>query len=416
MKISRLERIVVLGIGAALATLIACGSADDDSVASGADGGSSGSSGTGSSSGGPFFGDGGSTLPAKGVILVHAAVFPSMRLCFENYPDIPPQPDRKVLPQANVVGVDLGGLVRLGPMLTKPGKVFIIPQKAVAAVPGDKTEQTCGDYLKTHDVNFGWYRAGELTEPVGVDHAEVLAITGCGPSAFLDQLNVDEKECGPAFNTTAAHSGGLFAVQRLKLNETITATQQTLPMTLVNMAPLLKPPTDQNLDVSFGDLDAGPSAQLATPVPTPAVIDADGGASFSEGKSVTLPLDQSKESVFGLSGFRIAYRDQKGVANPASAGGLVVDQTLAQIQASSRSDGNPTSYYVASSNFVFFLLGDPRMQRSFSDGGTNPSFDARRAVHLLAVPVRDDNEATPLGDAGAAAATDAGDAGDGGVK
>lgn len=417
MKIGRLERIVILAIGAALATLIACGGDDDESAFGGGfDAGASGTSSSGGSSSGSsgaVFGDGGATLPAKGVILVHAAAFPSMRVCFENYPDIPPQPDRKVLPQANVVGVDLGGLVRLGPMLKPPGKVYVISQKAVAAVPGSKDDLTCGQYLKNTDENIGYYNAGKLTEPVGVDHAEVLAITGCGPKTYVvDQLKIAKSDCGPAYDSDA-ESTGTFATQRLRLTETNTATSQSLPMTLINLAPLLKPPGSQTLDVTFGDLDAGVTGKLKTTIPVPpfgADAGADGGVPFSEGPSVTLDLDQSKESVFGLSGFRVAYRDGSGTALAPSVGGVVVDQTLAQIQANSRSDGNPTSYYVASSNFVFFLMGDAHMVRNFTDGGANPNFDPRRAIHLLAISVRDDNEVTPIGDAGAPA-TDASDAG-----
>src|SRR5262245_40618969 len=48
---------------------------------------------------------------ATGVLLVHAAGFPSFRLCFEHFPDQAPQPDENVMPEANVVGVEVGSLV-----------------------------------------------------------------------------------------------------------------------------------------------------------------------------------------------------------------------------------------------------------------------------------------------------------------
>ena len=66
----------------------------------------------------------------------------------------------------------------------------------------------------------------------------------------------------------------------------------------------------------------------------------------------------------------------------------------------------PTDYYLAASNYALLLLGDPRIARTYADGGANPGYDRRRAVHLLAVPVKDDVE-----DAGTPSVDDAGPTG-----
>ena len=51
-------------------------------------------------------------------------------------------------------------------------------------------------------------------------------------------------------------------------------------------------------------------------------------------------------------------------------------------------DTLPTSYYRAASNYALLLVGDPRVEPRLDDGGANAAYDARRAVHLLAVPVK----------------------------
>lgn len=385
-----LERLIVATVGLVLATLIACGSESNENDDAGYDGGSP----SGTSSSGGVFGDGGRTEQARGVILVHGAAFPSMRVCFSGYPELPPQPDRDVLPQANILGIDTGGLVRLGPMTKPPGEIYVIPQKVKAVVGA--TEKSCGEYIKNGAENFEYYKVQSpgLDRPIGVDEAEVIAIVGCGPTVFLGQLGLKEKDC-PNFDSEEAHAGGTFEAKVLTLTKTTTATDKQLPMTLINLSAKLSElaPSGQELDVTFGDFDAGATAKLATDVPAKAAL-------FAENESVTLDVDQSTEATFGMFGFRIAYRDADGTASALDAGGFVVDQSLATIQESSRSTSNPTSYYVASSNFAFFLLGDPSVRPVFADGGTNPYY-ARRAVHMLAVPVRDDSYSTPLADAGA---------------
>src|SRR5688572_28450886 len=70
------------------------------------------------------------------VILVHAAGMPAYRLCFENEPDLRPQPDQETTPEANVVGVEVGSAVRLAPLRGKPGKIHVFNEALIRAYAG----------------------------------------------------------------------------------------------------------------------------------------------------------------------------------------------------------------------------------------------------------------------------------------
>src|SRR6185369_7036093 len=84
---------------------------------------------------------------ANGLVLVHGALFPSFRLCFENFPEMPPQPDNTVMPEANVVGVEIGSLVRINPLSKAPGKIYLISESAVRSPAADTTAPKCVELL-----------------------------------------------------------------------------------------------------------------------------------------------------------------------------------------------------------------------------------------------------------------------------
>src|SRR5690349_20110352 len=104
--------VIALGVaGVSAAAVIACGSGDDATTAFG------GSDASFSDSG--FVvptSDAGFAATVSGVVLLHAAAFPAFRVCFENYPDLAPQPDTTTMPEANLVGVEVGSLVRIAPL------------------------------------------------------------------------------------------------------------------------------------------------------------------------------------------------------------------------------------------------------------------------------------------------------------
>lgn len=397
MKVGLVERIATVFIGLGLALLINCGSTDDPEPGGrfSDDGGSS----SGSSSG---FGDGGVTPPAKGVILVHAAGFRALRVCFENYPTLAPQPDRRVMPESNSVGLDVGGAVRLGAIGQAPGTVYVIPQDEIQHRPDDPEDAPCGTFLRNRKPKEDYLIAGEISRPVGTDGVEAIVITGCGTAPQIDNLDLHPEDC-PGYEDNGAANGTLRALV-VPLQTTTTTTTTTMPVEIFNASHLLlaHQPPGAALDVTYGDLDAGAGAPLAQPVLTDPTL-------FKPNPSVVLDVDQSKIETFGTHGFRVAYRLDGGANDPSA---FWIDQTLAQVQAISQPLSTPTSYFTGETNFALVLLGDPRVKSTYPDGGANPSFDERRAVHLLAIPVRAEEDTPALGERPTDAGADASDASD----
>lgn len=389
MTASRIERAVTLSIGAGLALLIACGAGDD--ATSGADSGKDGGASTGSSSGGSSgtFGDGGFTPPATGVVLVHSAGFRPFRVCFSGYSTIPPQPDRKVMPESNSVGVDVGGAVRLPAMSRAPGTVYVIPQNKAAHTPGDPEDINCGAFIASRSPNEDYLVAGKIDRPLGMNGVEAIVITGCGTGPQLSNLPVVPEDC-PGYADGGATYGTLHA-EVVPLATTTTTTPELLPVEIFNASHLLlaHTPPGAALDVTYGDFDAAAGAPLAQKV----LVDA---GLYQPNESVLLAVDQTQIETFGTHGFRIAYRVGGGASDPD--GGLFsIDQSLAQVQELSQPLSTPTTYFTGETNFALVLLGDPRVRPTYPDGGANPAYDARRAVHVLAVPVRSEQDAGVLG-------------------
>jgi hypothetical protein len=356
----------------AIAALIACG--DDSRESAFASG--SGDSGADGPNGFEPGDDAAVVGAASGVVLLHAAAFLPFRLCFENYPNLVPQPDTSVMPEANVVGVEIGSVVRIGAMPVPPGKIFVFDQRKVRATPGDPNARTCGDLLADTGAfvkNLDYLVAGSVDDPLGVDQVDVLAITGCGAGAFLDLLGVDPASC-----TGWDPVAGSLRAQTVSLFPTIQATSKSLPVQIVHMSSLLEATRgpEQRIDVTFGAFDGGMNDNVDVP------------PLFEAGAPKTLRVDQDTQSVFGSHGFRITL-GQANDAGTNDGGALVVDQSLADIQELSFPQTVPRTYYGSASNYALLLLGDPNITRTFVDGGRNPSFDARRALHFLAIPVQD---------------------------
>lgn len=377
---SRWRVVVALVPAFAGALLLACGG--DDSAGS--------SSGGGNSDGGadvynPPPQDAAVIGKTNGVVLLHGASFPPFRVCFENYPTLPPQPDSTLMPESNLVGVAVGSLARIAPLAQAPGKVWVFDQRKLADTPQTASARTCGEILadKSFIRELAYELAGDLGSPLGVNSVDVLAITGCGNSALLASVGMTQEGCTGWDETT-----GSLRTRVVSLQPTIQATTGSVPVQLVHMAERLEAarPDGGSLDVVFGKL-AGDAGDAGQTVPVPSL--------YQVGAERVLQLDQTTASVFGTYGFTIAVR---GAATPdaGTAPIFAVTESLAAVQDLSAPQILPTSYYLSPSNYALLLVGDPRLQRGFDDGGANPAYDARRAVHLLAVPVK------PPGDAGAA--------------
>lgn len=327
---------------------------------------------------------------SDGVILVHAASFPAFRLCFENDMDRLPQPDSSVMPQANVVGVEVGSLVRIDPLPKGPGKIFVLRELPT------RTGKKCNEYIQrtSEGVDKGLAQETidyiiadqELHEPIGVKQAEVLAISGCGTKLMLAKLDgvtsssVDSTSCGKDWNGENGHL--IASVVPLDTTDEI-PTKSSIPIRLYNMAPAVDV-LKGTLSVSFGE--AGKQAPLRT------------NATFEAGIPQTLSVNQDKIESYGEQAFTVT-------ATLPSGDPVTVNQTLADVQQLSSPNDNPTTYYYSASNYALLVLGDPSHRATRGDGTPNPAFNPRRALHILAVPVLDPTKADAGADAGADAET-----------
>jgi hypothetical protein len=336
------------------------------------------------------------TPTATGVLLAHAAGFPSFRLCFEKFPELAPQPDSNVMPEANVVGVEVGSLVRIDP-LKEPGQIYVIAESEVRSTPGKTDFVPCGELIRPPDkktnrsltLDIDYHVATVIDRPLGENKVSVLAITGCGGQAFLNSLGLSSASCGAGWDAT---SGNLEA-KVVDLNTTVEgATEESLPVQLFQMSRAIDVfKGSGSLDVRFGDLSDGGAPSQPVEI----------GAIFEGGKQAALTIDQRQAAIYGSWGFRVSAVTPNGTFSN--------DQSLAAVQELSSPREVPTTYYRTASNYALLLLGDPTHEPRFEDGGKNPLYNPRQAVHLLAVPVLDPSKA----DAGADAAS-FDDAGDGG--
>jgi hypothetical protein len=324
------------------------------------------------------------------VILVHAASSQSFRLCFQNELDRQPQPDSKVMPEANVVGVEVGSAVRLGPLRGSPGKVFLFDEPLIRAFypPFGGKGPTCESLLASEQMSKYAVDLGTVTTDLSRG-VHLLVVTGCPANTPIRTRTA--AECGEGFDGTKSN---------LKVTEmTLTGARRTsntaIPAQVVHLSQALESArAGRRVKVTFGELSGG--AKLSSVVDDPKLFGLP-----SPQEPVALPYATDDEGVYAKVGFRVE------LAGPdAGASSKVFDQPLSDVQRLSSPDDLPSTYFAAASNYVLLLLGDPAP--TLTDGG--PDDDERKNLHFLAVPVVE-----PKADAGADAAPET-DAGDGGAK
>lgn len=324
----------------------------------------------------------GSFVEANALVLVHAAAFPAFRMCFEGAPGDLPQPSVDLMPDSNVVGVDVGTAVRLAARPEMLGHAFVFPESALRPLypafggPGPSCAQLLAGAINKSAVDVGVVTANVSS---GV-HALVLA--GCR-AASIDPV-ASKARCGADWDAAT----GNLALRTLTLMAYARAGETRLPVQLVQLSPALEGvAVGRALGLAFGALDAGapaPFVEGAVPfgeaVPNPpAILDyaaADIGSYATSGIFVTLG----------------GALDDAGMPTGVDSGAreVVIATSLADIQKRSSPRSLPPDWFSAASSYVVLSVGDtdPRL----GDGGRDE--DPRRALHLLAVPL-----ATP--DAGA---------------
>jgi hypothetical protein len=332
--------------------------------------------------------NGGATAPSNafgptgtGVILVHAAKFLSFRLCFENQMDLPPQPDATVMPEANVVGLEVGSVVRLDP-LKPPGRIRVVREVSVRGRSGSCKDLDNAGFMR-HGLDFQYATLDDPNQPptdggaglpIGEGKVQLLAITGCGGGAFLPS-GASKVDCGSDYDDDE----GNLKASVVDLAPSSRPALDKVPLRLVHLSPSIEASKgDGVVEVSFGD--------LALPASLPAKV-ATNPTLLSQSDQTTVTVEQDAGRIFATHGFRIGIVPRTGPFR------LLATQSLADVQDLSAPRDNPTAYYQAASNYALLLLGDPA-----ADPGPpetpDPTF-ARRGVHLLAIPIIDPTTVPP---------------------
>lgn len=369
----------------AIAALEACGSLGSGALdVDTGDGGTSPKPGDGAPTP-PSAQDGrGDLAQGTGVVVVHAARFGAFRLCFQNYPDLEPQPDAKAMPEANVVGLDVGTAVRLDPLASAPGEVYVIDERAVRTTVGSRgvkcRDRICAGGAKCIRENIDYFKTPPVNEGVGATAVSVLAITGC-PNRLTP--GASPATCGASWQPET----GNFVARAFALRGASTAGGGT-PFQLVHLASDLerRRGAGEVLSITFGPLGGAHKTELARDPKIDAVTD-----------PRPILLDGSEPS-YARDGFRVSVVAGDGGADASFS----TESSLAQIQKMSSPRSVAPDYYTAGASYALVLLGDPAESEK-GDAG-----DPFRAVHMLAVPVVEPSDGGADGGAGTGSTLDGG--------
>ncbi len=307
------------------------------------------------------------------VILVHAAKSQAFRLCFGNELDRRPQPDSDVMPEANVVGVEVGRTIRLGPLRGAPGEVFLFDEPLIRAVypqfGGAGQGPTCESLLSASSpLSAIAVRLGIIDKNLGTG-VHLLVVRGCPRNGPLRTYST--AECGEKWTA----KDGNLGVTEIELRGAKPPTPGTLAAQVVNLSqPLEGAKGQRDVVVSFGDL-ATANAPLTNVASNPKLFET---ATLPPPTELFYPSDDP--AIYASTGFRIALVDRAAGGAPPS---VVLNQTLEQIQTISAPRELPPTYFAVASNYALLLLGDPAPK--LLDGG--PDTDDRRVLHFLAIPV-----------------------------
>lgn len=314
------------------------------------------------------------------VILVHAAGMPAFRLCFQNQPELLPAPDQETMPDANVVGVEVGSAVRIAPLSREPGEIYVFNESLVRDYAGEGVK--CGDLIQTPLFNTAYKMPAIKTDYAKGVH--LLVLKGCqGPTA----VKYTKAECGSDYepdDTSPANAKGNLAF----LDITLTGAERdgnALPTQVLHLSQALEGQRNgAELAVTFGDVTTSDAFHASKAI-DPKLFDAT-PQSLLESPS----FNGADDAVYANVGFRVSLK------SGANAPTVVAQQSLADVQKLSAPREIPSTYYSAASNYVLLLLGSPAPR--LLDGG--PDSDPRKNVHLLAVPVIDPDKADGGADGG----------------
>lgn len=300
------------------------------------------------------------------VILVHAARVQPFRLCFGDQRDLQPQPDTQAMPQANVVGVEVGNAVRIKSLAPgAPGKVYLFEEPLIRSLyfnpdPGSGAP-SCKKLIEAPTTAALAIDLGEVKDDLSKG-VHLLVVKGCPRDAII---KYSAAECGAGWTPEK----GNLAVEKITLTGAYRNDPKKLPTQVVNLSAALETAREgRQLTISFGKLAT--VGKLGTTV-------SENPGLFKTSSPVSVDFDPDNLATFDDSGFRVQVAAGNG--KPA----IEVDDSLAQIQKASAPRDIPSSYYSVASNYVLLMLGDPNAK--LEDGG--PDTNPRNLLHFLAVPV-----------------------------
>jgi hypothetical protein len=355
------------------AAVVACGSDSELSAFAPGTQDGGGSSGTSSSGGITDAGtpsDAAVMIPANGIVIVHAASFGAFRLCFKNVGGRRPIPSADLLPESNLVGVDVGSAVRIDPINGSPGTVYAFAVDDIKGYyPPGQAGPTCNDLITGQAFQYAHEVATVTTDLSSGVHVLVLRGSLADDDLRLETIKLD------AFNRPF----------------------QTLPVQVLHLAQNLEArAANRKVGVAVGLVssdggDAGPTApfiegQFEAGVPLPAM-------------PYPLDYDPADESVYATSGFFVTLGGPLDAGADAGDAGakreVLLAQSLADIQRLSAPRALPGPWFNAPSSFVLLLLGNAQE--------TDAAADELTRLHFLAVPMAAEPTAgdagEPVGDA-----------------
>jgi hypothetical protein len=342
----------------------------------------------------PFADSGSPTVEANAIVIVHAASFPAFRICFDGAGDDLPEPSTELMPDSNVVGVDVGTAVRLPARSDILGKAYVFAEASLRGFyPVGAVGPTCKQLLAASSTQDLAVAVGSVTEDLS-QGVHALVLGGC--RSATDDPMATTARCGGDWQPAT----GNLKLVTLSLMAYARAGETRLAVQLVQLSPALQRRADgRAFGLGFGSLDASAPAPFvegtvpfgkAVPNP-PAILDYAASDLESYGTSgvfVTLggPVDDAGAPIVPEAG-----------ADASGPREVVLAQSLADIQKRSSPRSLPPDWFSFASSYVVLSVGDtdPRL----GDGGVDD--DPRRALHLLAIPLATPDAGTTTGDAGA---------------
>lgn len=298
-------------------------------------------------------------IPANGIVIVHAAEFGAFRLCLESAPSRQPIPSADLLPESNLLGVDVGSVVRIDPLEAAPKKIYAFAVDDIKTLyPPGKNGFTCGELLSSA-FQFA-HEVANLEDDLS-SGVHLLVLRG----SLADQDLRMEKITLNAFNRTPS----TLPVQVLPLSRDLSARAGNRKIGIT--AGLVV----DDADAGDGGSDAGR--------PEPFVEGALPFGVVAPKMPVTLMYDPDEEAAFATSGFIVTLGGSLdgGTADAGDAGAreVILAQSLAEIQRLSAPRALPAEWFNAASSYVLLLLGSAQEKDAAADDLTK--------LHFLAVPI-----------------------------